>query len=297
MTTDAGVYALQNISRRFQQIFPNILTETYTADHYHFRHTRTQQTNTSIRAFATGLFTNSANVVYEPVPEFDFFLRPFDFCPAYTEDTANWEAERIAFQQGPEMQELIEQLNRRLGFHGANEISISQVFSMWNLCRAKITSTFETSNSEIGGDSPWCAVFSIAHHHLLEYYTDLGYFHISGYGVRNQRLLENLNCGLWQDLLRHMQSENDADTMARIFLSYEEEVLAMLVALGSFRDVWPMHRHNFAQQTGRNFLPSLISPCKLSRRTLRVSLKKSRISNLNKTKSVNVVVVMMVTMI
>lgn len=262
MTTEAGVFALQNISRRFQQVFPDILPETYTTENYHFRHTSTQQTNTSIRAFATGLFgeLEAENVVYEPVPEFDWFLRPFEFCPAYTEETANWEAERIAFRQGPEMQELIEQVNRRLGFRGANGININQVFSMWNLCRAKITSTFETSNSEIGADAPWCAVFSVAHHHLLEYYTDLGYFHISGYGVRNQRLLENLNCGLWQDLLRHMQSENDSDTKVRIFVSYEEEVLAMLVALGSFRDVWPMHRHNYAQQSGRHFLPSVISP-------------------------------------
>lgn len=34
----------------------------------------------------------------------------------------------------------------------------------------------------------------------------------------------------------------------------------MLVLLGSFRDVWPMHQHNYAQQTGRNWLMSVVSP-------------------------------------
>lgn len=261
MITDAGRVGLQNIARRFQQAFPNILSENYTTDRYHFRHTRSVRTNTSIRAFATGLFgeAGAANVVYEDVPEFDWFLRAFDFCPEYTENTANWTAERIAFRQGPEMLELVQQVNSKLGFHAPNQLNIDQVFSMWNLCRFKIAATFELSNSEIGGDSPWCAALSVTHHLILEHYGDLGYFYISGYGVRNQRLLQNLNCGLMQDLLRHMQSENDDDTVARIFMSYEEELQAMLVLLGTFRDVWPMHRHNFAQQTGRNWLTSLIS--------------------------------------
>lgn len=158
------------------------------------------------------------------------------------------------------MEELVQQVNSKLGFRASNQLNIAQVFSMWNLCRFKIAATFELSNSETGGDSPWCAAFSLAHHLILEYYGDLGYFYISGYGVRNQRLLENMNCGVMQDLLRHMQSENDNDTVARIFMAYEEEVQAMLVLLGSFRDVWPMHRHNFAQQTDRNFLTSLITP-------------------------------------
>lgn len=39
MVTEAGISAMQNISRRFQQILPNILTETYSPNRFHFRHT------------------------------------------------------------------------------------------------------------------------------------------------------------------------------------------------------------------------------------------------------------------
>lgn len=226
LVTDAGIFALQNISRRFQEVFPNILTETYTPARFHFRHTGTSRTNASIRAFATGLFGETAaeNVVYEPIPEVDWLLRPFDFCPAYSEETADWDLQREAFRQGPEIQELIQQVNSKLGFHSTNQMDFDRVMTMWNWCRFKIASTFETSNSETGAHCPWCAPFSVAHHLILEYYEDLGFFYSSGYGVRNQRLLENLNCGVLQDLLRHMQSENDADAMARIFVTYTEEV-------------------------------------------------------------------------
>lgn len=251
---------MENIARRFQQVFPTILTQPYTPARYHFRHTGSSWTNSSIRAFSTGLFgEGSANVIYEPVPEADWLLRPFGLCPAYIEETVNRTRQQVAFRDGPEFQEMIEQVNRKLGFHGSNRLVFSQIFEMYNWCRLK-SLTFETSNSETGSESPWCAVFSIGHHHLMEYFFDLAQFYSFGYGVRNQRLIENLNCGLMQDLLRHIQSENNADTMARIFISEQDIIQTMMVALGSFRDTWPIHQHNFAQQTGRHWLTSIISP-------------------------------------
>lgn len=63
-----------------------------------------------------------------------------------------------------------------------------------------------------------------------------------------------------QDLLTHMQSNNNDDPMARIFVTNLVGFHKMLVILGAFRDVWPMHRHNFAQQIDRRWLLSFISP-------------------------------------
>lgn len=259
LATKTAEIALQNIARRFQRVFPKILPETYTPAHYHFRHTGLQRNNVSIRAFATGLFgeDGSANVIYEPVPDDDWFLNPFATCPAIIEEMLDWERERDAFQEGPEMQELLQQVNSKLGFH-VNKLNFTQIYSMWNWCQMEVSLTFETSNSETGDEGPWCAAFSVAHFLIFEYYRDLGYFYRNGYGVRNQRLLENLSCGVIQDLLRHMQSEND--TNARIFVTDYEEVQAILVTLGLFRDVWPMHRHNYAQQSQRNWKTSLFGP-------------------------------------
>lgn len=261
LATESGLFAMQNISRRFQQILPNILTETYSPDRFHFRHSGSPRTNDSIRAFTVGLFgkVEAANVVYEPISETDWLLRPFDFCPLFWEETADWSRHQDAFELGPEVQELIQQVNRKLGFLSTNQLNFTQIFVMWNWCRQEIALTFETSGSETGPNSPWCAAFSVSNHLILEYYEDLRPFYLAGYGIRNQRLRENLNCGLMQDLLRHMQSENDADAMARIFVTYTEEFQLMLVALGVFRDLWPLHEHNFAQQSGRLWLSSLIS--------------------------------------
>ncbi|KAJ6644136.1 Multiple inositol polyphosphate phosphatase 1 [Pseudolycoriella hygida] len=262
LLTESGIFALQNISRRYQEVFPEIFPQTYERSRFHFRHTGTPRTNVSIQAFATGLFgeVGAEGIVHEPIPEQDWFLRPFDFCPDFWEETADWDRQTRAFETGPEMLELIEQVNRKLGFNSQNELNFTQILTMWNWCRFKIAATFEASNSETGAHCPWCAPFSVAHHLLLEYYEDLSFFYASGYGVRNQRMLENLSCGLIQDLLNQMQSDNDGDTLARIFVSYSEEIQGMLVALGAFRDLWPIHQHNFAQQSGRHWLTSLISP-------------------------------------
>lgn len=256
------MFAMQNIARRFQQVFPDILTDTYSPTRFHFRHTETERTNTSIRAFAASLFGEAVaqNVVYEDVPERDWLLRPSDFCPEFRNEVENWEAQREAFRQGPEFEEMLGNVNRKLGFHGSNPLSFATIYVMWEWCRFETASTFEFSNSETGDDSVWCAPFSVADNLVFEYYEDLGHFYFSGYGVRNQRLLENLNCGLMQDLLNLIDSDDADDVVARIFVTYTQELQTMLVALGSFRDTWPLHQHNYAQQMDRLWLLSLIAP-------------------------------------
>lgn len=56
------------------------------------------------------------------------------------------------------------------------------------------------------------------------------------YGFPNQRLLENLNCGLIQDFLTHMQSNDSTDKMVRIFVN-TVEIQPLLVLLGAFKYV------------------------------------------------------------
>lgn len=262
MSTEAGPIANQNIARRFQQAFPDILTETYDPNRFHFRYTSLERTNTSLRAFAASLFgaDGAQNVVYEDVLETDWLLRPFDFCQNFLDEVENRFDQQIALRQGPEFDEMLRDVNRKLGFHGSNPLSFDAIYTMWEWCRFETASTFEFSGSETGGNSTWCAPFSVAHHLLFEYYDDLFHFYYTGYGVRNQRLVENLNCGVMQDLLNFIDSNNDDDVVARIFMSHRQLIQTMLVVLGSFRDTWPLHQHNYAQQSGRNWMTSVLTP-------------------------------------
>lgn len=262
MSMEAGGIAMRNISRRFQQAFPDMLTSTYTPARYHFRHISDSRSNVTIRAFAAGLFgeAGAENVIYEPIPERDWFLRPLQFCPLFNEESSDYNRERWAFGDGPEMQEMIQQVNEKLGFRGSDQLTLDQTVDMWMWCRFKVGTTFETSNSDIGANSTWCAPFSVANQLVIEYWLELVFYHRNGYGLRNQRLLQNLNCGVLQDLLRHMQSENGVDGAARIFVGDVSSIHILLVALGAFRDVWPLHRHNYAQQLDRRWRESLITP-------------------------------------
>lgn len=262
MLTDAGVPEVQNIARRYQQYFPNILTQNYSRDRFHFRHTYTERTNRSIRAFASGIFgeNESENVIYEDVPEIDWFLRSFEFCPLFDQQRPEWSSRHRAFEHGPEFDEMLEQVNHKLGFHGSDQLSLDTVLLMWNWCRFETHSTFEFSNSSAGGNSTWCAPFSWAHHYLLEYDEDLSMYYSTGYGDNNQRMVQNLNCGWMQDLLNHMQSDDDTGPMARIFVTDSEAIELMLVLLGTFRDTWPLLIHNYAQQILRTYRSSLLVP-------------------------------------
>lgn len=162
LTTEAGRIAMQNVARRYQQFFPTILTDTYSPARFHFRHTRTARTNTTIRAFASGLFGEAAsqNVIFEDVPENDTFLRPIDFCPEFSQEVAD-QHQQNAFENGPEFEEMMDQINRRLGFHGSNQLSVDTVLIMWEWCRFETATNFELSESVIGDPSAWCSPFSI----------------------------------------------------------------------------------------------------------------------------------------
>lgn len=162
LTTEAGRIAMRNIARRYQQFFPNILTDNYSPERYHFRHTRTLRTNTTIRAFASGLFGEGGSdaVIFEDVPDNDSFMRPIDFCPEFREEVAD-QHQQNAFANGPEFEEMMDEINRKLGFRGSNQLSVGTVLIMWEWCRFETATYFELSESDIGDPSAWCAPFSI----------------------------------------------------------------------------------------------------------------------------------------
>lgn len=259
-TTAAGWTAMQNIGRRYQEFFPDLLPSTYDSNWFFFRSCFTQRSRASISAFAEGLFGEggSEGVHFYPVPEFDYFIRPIAFCPAFQEETAHLR-EREAFERGPEVQQMLSEINRRLGFHNSERLTFRTVRTMFEWCRLETASRFELSDSPIGEASVWCAPFTVAHNEIMEYYDDLGYYYFTGYGVRNRRLIENLNCGLIQDLLTHIESD-DESTTARVFVTYSQMIQAFLVSLGALRDEHNLQQFNLAQQSFRHWKTSYVTP-------------------------------------
>lgn len=63
-----------------------------------------------------------------------------------------------------------------------------------------------------------------------------------------------------QDLLTHLQSNNNTDQTVRVFVTYSQMVQALMVTLGAFRDDVNLNQHNFAQQSSRHWKTSFITP-------------------------------------
>jgi len=255
MNTEAGWRSMNNIGRRYQERFPDLLQNTYSQERYLFRHADTQRSLASISAFAGGIFGDGGwlDVVFEPIPDFDTFLRPLHFCQAFTDATIT-QYQQIAFAQGPEVRQMVQQINDRLGLRGSTQWSLAEVLLVWEWCR------FETGSTDGSVPAAWCTPFSMAHHEILEYYRDIAYYHFTGYGTQPQRLVENMNCHLIQDMLNVMQSTDANDRPVRIYSSFSQIVQAFLVALGAFRDERPLNQHNFAHQTFRHWRSSVLTP-------------------------------------
>lgn len=182
---EEGWREFRGMGRRYQQAFPTLLPSTYERNHFFFRSTHTDRARQSLFAFTEGLFGENSfhNVTFEPVPDVDpllrvictvnsqnsslkvFNLQPNNFCPLYTQVGSNL-VEQTAFETGPEWEQMLEQVNRKLGFFGSNQLSSRDVRTVWDFCK------FEQGWNP-GAISPWCAAFSIANHEVLEYFEDL----------------------------------------------------------------------------------------------------------------------------
>jgi multiple inositol-polyphosphate phosphatase/2,3-bisphosphoglycerate 3-phosphatase len=157
-----------------------------------------------------------------------------------------------AFEQGPEYREMLEQVNRKLGFFGADSLNSRDVRTVWDFCKFELGWNPSTP-------SPWCAAFSIANNAVMDYLEDLDYYYGMGYGG-DVPIFANMNCLVMQDLLRFLQSNDPNDQLARLYSTHSRALQLFLVTLGVFGEDEPLTRHNYAQQTFRQWRSGLIAP-------------------------------------
>lgn len=248
---ETGWNELKGIGTRFHAAFPTILTSAYNQSLFLFRATDRQRTVASLQGFAEGVFGEWQNVQFEPLIDPDVLLRPNDDCPLYDDFRGNL-IEMDAFELGPEFAEMLEQVNRKLGFFGANQLNSRDVRTVWDFCK------FEQGWDPLT-PSPWCAAFSIANHAIMDYLEDLDYYYDMGYGG-DVPLFANMNCLIMQEMLRYLESNDPNDHLARMYNSHSRPLQLLLVTLGLFDGDAPLTRHNFAQQMLREWRSSYIAP-------------------------------------
>ena len=250
---EAGWEELKYLSSRLQKAFPTLLPNHYSSEKYFFRHSPSPRTLSSAKIFAAGLFGSSENVNYEVGGLPDLYLLPFLNCPSWSKFKRNV-PEAEAFVLGSNYQEMLQQVNSKLGFHGSDQLDANTIDKLITHC--KYEQIYNPS-----GSSAFCSSFSIANHQVYEYYRDLKIYYTYGYGNPAYRTLyENMSCTMLQNLLKFLLSNDSADQKAKLWFGHDATLHFMFTSLGLFEDEIPLNSSNFRKQKTRKWKTSFLTP-------------------------------------
>ncbi|XP_017087639.2 multiple inositol polyphosphate phosphatase 1 isoform X1 [Drosophila bipectinata] len=245
--TAQGYDDLRGTAKLYQRYYPNVLPKEYNDTYYQFRHTDTQRTTESFKAFAEGLFgtANSAHPV--DIPKQDLLLRPYDYCQSYKD--LNYKGEGSEFQkyhQSTVWKNNLVDISTRLGFQYT--LDEDDIKLMYDMCR------YEQA-WQVDRNSVWCGAFLPEQVTVFEYAEDLKYYYGSGYGFEE---IERLNCRLVQDLLTHLNNPVSPHVVAHF--GHSTGLLTLITALGLKKDGVKLRADNYLDLASRRWKSSLIDP-------------------------------------
>ncbi|XP_017128590.1 multiple inositol polyphosphate phosphatase 1 [Drosophila elegans] len=245
--TTQGYDDLRGTAKLYQRYYPSVLPPVYNDTYYQFRHTDTQRTTESFKAFAEGLFgsLNSAHSV--DIPKQDLLLRPYDYCSSFKD--VNYKgagSEYEKFHQSKLYNDTLADISTRLGF--LYTLEEEDIKLMYDMCR------YEQAWN-VDRNSVWCGAFLPEQVTVFEYLEDLKYYYGSGYGFPEN---ERLNCRLVQDLLTHLNNPVSPHVVAHF--GHSTGLLTLLTALGIKKDDIKLRADNYDSLTSRRWKTSLIDP-------------------------------------
>ncbi len=253
-----GREELKSVARRYQRKFPGLLPKTYSHSNYFFRNSPVPRTRQTAEAFAEGLFgARGYQIVnYTMGSSPDLMMYSFAYCPAWKKivmrGSSSQASEFQAFADGPKFQEMLTQVSNKLGFIGSKRLTDSQIITLMTHCQYEAIVNRNRS-------SPFCSVFSYANVQVFEYYKDLQFYYVCGYGLPEFRaLFKNMNCYLVKDMLNYLQATDNQK--ARLSFGHDFTMQFFMVAMGLFEDTVPLTAQNFEQQSLRKWRTSFISP-------------------------------------
>lgn len=253
--TPQGVEDMKLLARRLQSNFPELLqpnVSSITPANYKFRATEARD---SMMSFMEGLFGSRFAVLPEESSLNDTLLTAYKTCGIWNneENEGSFEnMERSRFDNGPEFQNLVKNVSRRLGF--LYNISTDLIDAIYDACRyQKAWSVTELS--------PWCAAFNKEELRILEYREDLDYYYKAGYG---RDINTRLGCPLLHDMMRHFWNiahDKMSGEPAGIF--YFSDIVSLqnlLTTMGINEDQKQLTAYNYKAMAKRQWRTSIISP-------------------------------------
>ncbi|XP_075160420.1 multiple inositol polyphosphate phosphatase 1 [Haematobia irritans] len=245
--TGQGYEDLRGTARTYQKYFPEVLTKDYSSDYYRFRHTDTQRTTESFKAFTEGLFGLNSDAKADDIPEQDLLLRPYDYCQSWSAQNYKGEgSESAKFRNLSIWNQTMYDVSRRLGFKYTLESEDIEL--MYDICR------YEQA-WQVDRTSVWCAAFKADQVSVFEYEDDLKYFYKSGYGFEaNSRL----NCRVVQDMISHLSSKSMPNVVT--YFGHSTGVQTLITALGIDKDDVPLLASNYKEHSERRWSTSKMDP-------------------------------------
>ncbi|KAH0950688.1 hypothetical protein HN011_001250 [Eciton burchellii] len=250
--TPQGVEDMRLLARRLQSNFPELLlpnASNITSANYKFRATEARD---SMESFMEGLFSSRTAIFPEESSLNDTLLTAYKTCSVWQDAQPSEDTEGDRFDAGPEFQNLVRNVSRRLGF--LYNISADKIIAMYDACR------YEKSWA-VTKLSPWCAVFSKEELRILEYREDLNYYYKAGYG---RDINSRLGCPLLHDMMQHfwnLARDETPNEPAGIF--YFSDIISLqnlLTTMGINEDPMPLAAFNYKDMARRQWRTSLISP-------------------------------------